>query len=136
MHRWLLSIALALVVGCSKEKGGDVAGGVVWRPDAIRVSVSPNGYPGSNRPYVQLDQTLPKGTEGWTMSKFELPTDWGGITAAMEAQRVVATVPGDEQFRIDAMNFGTLGFALLENGRSDEAIRNEWRRHAAIRRAK
>ena len=132
VYRFLLFVALTLV-GCSREKDAAPSNGVVWRPEAIRVTVSRDGYPGTRRPYVQLDQTLPEGTEGWTMSKFELPADWAAATAAMDHGHVLVKVPDGEEFTIDATNFGDLGSALLQKGRNNQALRKEWRQHAGGR---
>jgi hypothetical protein len=70
------------------------------------------------------------------MSKFELPADWATATAAMEGERVLVKVPGGEEFTIDATNFGDLSSALLEKGRNNQALRKEWRQHAAGRRGR
>jgi hypothetical protein len=148
VYRLLLGIPLALI-GCSRGKTDAPPGARAgpptgerpaapsddpeWRSDAIRVSVFREGYVGTGRPYVRLDQTLPEGVEGWTMIKFQLPADWATATATMDGRRVLIKVPGGEQLAIDAANHGPLGFSLLGDGQSDDTIRQEWRRHASIR---
>ena len=101
-------------------------GGYLWRPSRISASVERTGI-------LLLEQKLPEGEYGWTLSRMDIPSVWDINNLGFDGLYLCFSNQHGEDFRVKPPKLKNLDYELLNGGsKSDEVVADLWRKYAKV----
>ena len=106
-------------------------GEYLWQPNRITISIHDGDHAVVKGKYLRMDQVLPEGETGWTMSIIDLPDTWKISELRFEGLAICFKNQHKEVFRIQPPKLNVLDFEILSGGEKDTtALEALWRNHA------
>ena len=109
----------------------------VWRTNDITASILRDDESLKIGQFLNLDQQLRPGENGWTNIRINIPEHWIVRAVAANNGRVTLTLLDGSTFQLHRRNVGPLSFDILDGGeKADPELEAIWRKYASPHAAK
>ena len=109
----------------------------VWRTVDITASILRDDESLKIGQFLNLDQQLRPGENGWTNIRINIPEHWIVRAVAANNGRVTLTLLDGSTFQLHRRNVGPLSFDILDGGeKADPELEAIWRKYASPHAAK